>query len=273
MEIYYINHSGEKIYLDRKPYYMTQEADILDYEWTYDKKYSTIYNLHKEITEKNITIAIVGNDLDDLQEKINKLFSIMEKDCVDGESGRLYYGEYFIDCIFIESSKESQYIGKNKKVLTFKVVKKSKSWLKENSTSLVYVEKQDETGHGYPYGYEYDYLIGFGCSSLIKNTHFIPCDFVLEIKGYAAEPSVTIGENTYKVNVVVNKGETLVINTKKKTITLVKTNGAVINYFSVRDRTRYFWQKIQPGQNTVYWNGEYDMVITLLEERSEPIWM
>ena len=74
----------------------------------------------------------------------------------------------------------------------------------------------------YKYGYYYKNQIA---SSTILNTSVNTSDFVLRIYGAVTNPLVMIGEHTYQVNISINQGEYVEIDSENKTIYLVHANG------------------------------------------------
>lgn len=271
MKIYYVNSKNEKIYLDRAPYYMTENSKIFDYEWGYDTSHSRVENLSKDITEKPMQVAIVGIDKVDCYRLRDEFFNATDIDCVNETPGKLYFGDYYIKCYLVTNEKDSKYMGNAKSVLDLMVVRESITWIKETSKDFIYSELTDITGRGYPYGYNYDYSAGSGSTGSLVNEHFAPCHFVMEISGYAFKPTIAIGDHVYKVNETVRDNEVLIIDSKNKSITLKKKNGDV-NIFSKREMASYIFEKIPAGELRVYWNSEFDFTITLYEERGEPKW-
>lgn len=271
MTIYYVNSKGITIYLDREPYYMTENTEIFDYEWLYDTNHSKVDNLHKDITQKAIQVAIVGTDKEDCYTKRDKLYDAIDVDCVNTTPGTLHFGDYYIKCYLVSNVKDSKYIGNAKSIINLQLVKESTAWLRTTMHEFTYSNSADTSGRGYPYGYEYDYSAGAGSTGMLNNEHFGACDFIMKIKGYALNPYITIADHVYKVNGTIQENEVLTINSKEKTIILTK-NDIQENYYSKRDRDNYIFEKIPAGESKVYWNSKFDFEITLLEERSEPKW-
>ncbi len=126
-------------------------------------------------------------------------------------------------------------------------------------------------GTDYPYDYAYDYALS------LKGRQ-IMCDavgssaFRLLIYGEAVNPSVVINGHVYAVNGTVRRGETLLIDSMNKTITLTTAAGGKINWFDKRGRESYIFRPIAPGQNTVTWLGAFGFDLTVIEKRSEPKW-
>ena len=129
------------------------------------------------------------------------------------------------------------------------------------------------SGHGadYPYDYSYDYAVSI-------NGRIINCDsvgkseFRLLIYGSAVNPSITIGGNRYAINGSIAEGETLLIDSSQRTITLTTATGNKVNWYDKRDRESYIFEPIPPGNNSVLWSGEFGFELTVIEKRSEPKW-
>ena len=67
-------------------------------------------------------------------------------------------------------------------------------------------------------------------------------------------------------------GEYMVIDSRSKKVYKVKNNGEKVNLFHARGRDFYIFEKIPSGIMAVSWSGEFGFDITLLSERSEPVW-
>ena len=128
-----------------------------------------------------------------------------------------------------------------------------------------------EHGRDYPYDYAYDYAIAINgrnivCDSVGKN------EFRLLIYGQAVNPSVSIGGHQYAINGTIAAGETLLIDSITKTITLTTANGNKVNWYDKRNRSSYIFEHIPSGQNAVLWSGAFGFDLTVIEKRSEPKW-
>lgn len=266
MEIYYLNSKGKKIYLDRAPYKMLSVTSLFDYEWTKDKV------LKRSTSKRDIDIVVSGENIIDYHKNISNLVSDMDIDAVDGNNGRLYIGDCYILCYISKSKKSRRYINAKQSVITFSVVPDG-AWLKETPIQFRYAFQEiDNTGKRYPYNYPYNYGLGGGYNSAISLEAFGSMDFIITIYGYAHNPEICIGENTYKVDYTIQPGEVLRIDSKNHTVILTKTNGVTLSLFRYRGIRSYIFEKITSGEHPVYWNGDFDWDILLLEERSEPKW-
>ena len=68
MEIYYINSRGDLLYLDRKPYYMTQDTDLFDSSWKYEESNRVVDNVYKDLFQNQINLKILfsNNFIDEI---------------------------------------------------------------------------------------------------------------------------------------------------------------------------------------------------------------
>ena len=84
--------------------------------------------------------------------------------------------------------------------------------------------------------------------------------------------SVYIAGHAYTVNCDAETGEYITIDSVAKTITKTAKDGTITNIFNLRGRESYIFEKIPTGEISVSWDGDFDIDIILLEERSEPKW-
>ena len=275
MEIYYLNNRGEKLYLDREPYYLLDSSDIVDYEWDYKTNESTsrVYNFIRGVKNKKLDIAIISDSKDVHGENIDRIVKHFEYDIDYAVPGKLYINNYYIPCYVHKSSKEARYINGKRVIVHFEIVK-SGGWIKETTVPFRWQEQQvDQSGKTYPYNYPYNYGIGTGFNSEVEVDSISDMDFIITIYGYAHNPEISIGANTYKIEHEVSPSEILVINSKDKTVYLInRSTGIVKSMFRYRSKDYWIFEKIPSGNHLVYWNGAYNFDLQLLEERSEPKW-
>ena len=141
----------------------------------------------------------------------------------------------------------------------------------ENGSIVTFEKKNALSGSGYDYAY--DYMHDAQSQKIIANAGSIPCDFIITIQGYADSPIITIGDNTYAVNVEVPYGANLVIDSTQKTVIITLADGTKINAFGARDPDYYLFERIESGKNAVTWDGSYLWELLMIEERSEPRWL
>jgi phage-related protein len=143
-------------------------------------------------------------------------------------------------------------------------------WIKETSTTHI-MSNDDNTGLDFPYDFNYDFKNEYVNRKII-NDGFMASNFILNIEGYAVNPTLFIGNHKYSVDVTVGVGEVLTIDSLNKTITLNKS-GELVNCFKNRCKDSYIFEKIPSGENVVSSDNEQlKFTLILIEERSEPKW-
>lgn len=126
-------------------------------------------------------------------------------------------------------------------------------------------------GMDYSFDHPYEYTVRMNGRSIVCDS-FSGSAFRLMIYGECINPTVNIGGHAYTVNGTVGNGETLLIDSMAKTITLTTAYGNTINYFDKRSRDSYIFEPIPAGKNAVTWSGDFGFELTVIEKRSEPKW-
>jgi hypothetical protein len=266
----YTNNFGETLEFG-KGYLFVNHNDLRDFAWSVTSKNDRISSFKKGIVSKTIPIILKCNNEDEGIALRNNLFEVFEKDVLANKHGKIHIGDYYLQC-FITGSKKTEYlIHKSYMVVTLTVQTDFPDWVKETTTSHGINSTSEDEFLDFPYDFPYDFMSEFGKTN-VNNTNLAPCNFVLTIFGTIVNPTLYIGGHKYSVDVAINDGEYLTINSIDKTIVLTKINGEKVNCFNNRNKESYIFEKIQPGINDVTSVEEIHFNLTLLEERSEPKW-
>ena len=269
-DIYYRSCSGEMLYLDRNPFWM-QTGDFLDYEWIYNIRNDKIVGFQKEVTEKEFLITVSGKTETEYANNWNKIHDVFEKDICETTPGKLYFGDYYLNCyIFAAEKTEWEYdccMHDN----VYYLVTDHPFWLKEST--LLILPASDPVAAGLTYDYTYDYTYGEnGLSVFFKNDHFTACDFKLKAYGPFDSLAFAINSNMYEVDADCGEGESLVIDTKAQTITKIDAYGNAWNAFGDQNFDYNNFAKIPAGENTLSYSRDHALELTFYQERSEPKW-
>ena len=65
----------------------------------------------------------------------------------------------------------------------------------------------------------------------------------------------------------------IVIDQLQRRIESVTAAGERTNLFDYRDKENDIFLPVEPGVNTVIYDGSFDFDITLVQQRSEPLWI
>jgi hypothetical protein len=204
----------------------------------------------------------------------NRLLEIAEADIMANLPGKIYIGEYYTTGYITGSAKTDYLITGRFCNISLTVTSDNPAWYREQTQVFVPnagdVDFIGETE--YPYDYPYDYAAAasgkqLNCDSIGNSA------FKLLIYGGATNPEIIIGDHKYAINGAVSHGETLLIDSLTKTITLNTTDGRHSNWFDKRSRDSYIFEPLPPGRHDVTWVGTCGFNVTVIEERSEPRWM
>lgn len=274
MRIEYINSNGEKISLMEHEV-RVYKANFHSYSWEpvgYERRYGVrLDDLTKKPLELELQIAFKGENK---KEELNNFYSITEYDVIHCKTGKLYWGDYYLNCLVIDSSTEpaDEFSGA---VRSVKVFAPYPFWIKEvRNRFFVKSEVAATTSSGYDneYDYPYDYANVETQQAEIVNEEHTKADFTIIITGPATYPSIKIGTNVYELNIDVHVGEYLTIDSATKTAEITGINGQKVNVFPFRNLDHYLFEQIEPGLNEIFWNGNYEWSLTLYQTRSEPKW-
>lgn len=224
-----------------------------------------IFKHNKNGTDK-FSISILG-PLDE----VNIIQGLLEKDVKKNTNGKFYCGDYYMNCVCIESSVKNYY--KTSKKVEVKLIFESEdcSWKRETLFRFDGIVISSGKNMDFESDFSYDYTSNNLNKKLI-NSNFVDSNFRLVIYGIAENPEVTIGGQLYSVGVSVGKNEYLTIDSVEKTVVLTKHDGSTVNCFNLRDKDSYIFQKIPIGELDVLESSPFNFDITLIEERNEPKW-
>lgn len=269
----YENHLGQRfVGLDNKVY--MNYSDLRDYSWQYDTINSRISRFYRPITNRKIPLVVYAASDSEATKVKNRLLELAEVDIEAKLPGKIYIGEYYTNGYITGSVKSDYLITKRLCNIDLTLTSDDPAWYREQTH--VFIPGTGSTigvgsGTDYPYDYPYDYSLSLKgrsvvCDSVGSNA------FRLLIYGEVANPSIVIGGHVYSINGTIHKGESLLIDSLNKTITLTTITGNKINWFDKRGRENYIFEPIPAGQNTVSWLGTFGFDLTVIEKRSEPRW-
>jgi hypothetical protein len=79
-------------------------------------------------------------------------------------------------------------------------------------------------------------------------------------------------KSLYQVNVSLNAGERLEIDSRRKTVKLIHTDGYTENVLWSAAKEYYIFEKIASGTQIIAWDGSFSFDLILVDKRSEPLW-
>ena len=270
-QLRYVNHLGETIEFGKKGIFANSN-DLRNYEYAYDSSRNRAENFRTGVVSKTIPVVISAESKKKCIDLKNRLYEVCEKDIISEQKGKLYIGDYYLECYVFSSAKSNYLDVATSMNLSLKVVTDGGRWMKEELHNYKHVPDKFIEGKGYEYCYEYDYNSISDNISKLEVDDFRNCDFVLSIHSGAVNPVIYVDNHYYSVRCVVGDGDKIVINSAELTITLVKADGTRENMFRYRDKQSDVFEKISPGNHRVMWNGSFDFDLSVIHERGEPKW-
>ncbi|MGN0339529.1 MAG: hypothetical protein ACI4D0_03435 [Lachnospira sp.] len=276
--IKYVNSINKVIEFGKMPYF-ANENELRNFKWDYSSVNGRITSFSKGIVEKDLKVVIYSTKESEAYNARNELFETLEYDVINNVRGKLYIGNYYLNCNLVASDKENYTPSKRRCDLDLTIVTDTPYWFLERSfnfRSSSYGSEADQLDYGvfndFPVSFPMDFQNSMIVNELI-NPNFIDSNFELRIYGACENPSVNINDNIYRVYTTLLYGEYLVINSKEKKIYKVESDGTIVNEFNNRDRDNYIFTKVPTGTCKVTYENVSAFDITLYEERSEPKWI
>ena len=279
MDFYYINSNGRKIDFTTQPYIGLMDNDLFNFEWDYitqGQAVQKIVKFEKRMREKSFQVVISGSSDKEYRENLDKFLQLTDVDINNLTMGKLYIGDYYLECYIFASEKKSRYISAFKTLIEVNIICENGNWQSDEKWQFRAGQSDgsgETTGSGiiYPYNYPYNYSAPFGKNTII-NESYLDTDFELIFYGPNLAPEVTIGGYDYRINYELEADDYLTINSRAKTAVVTKYNGEKINVFMYRDREWNLFEKIKSGGNLVILSSNVALDVTLFYERSEPFW-
>lgn len=270
----YVNHQGKRFEGLPNMVFLNYSS-LRDYTWSYDTMNGRIARFYRSVTKRDVPLVICCNTASEARRTLNGLYDLVEADIEAMTPGRIYVGNYYTTGYITKSEKSKYLVDGRFCKITLALTSEDPAWYLETNYSFVPGEQSGNTtstGTDYPYDYAYDY-------ATFLRSRDILCEsvgsgaFRLLIYGDCTNPALSIGDHQYTVTGAIGSGQTLLIDSTTKKITLTKADGKQENWFDHRGRESYIFEPIKPGYNTVAYNGTFGFDLTVISKRSEPKWI
>lgn len=269
----YENHLGQRFDGLKNGVYLNY-SDLRDYSWNYDTMNSRISRFYRSITDRKLPLVVVGKTDDEAIEIKNMLFEIAESDIVAMIPGKIFVGDYYTIGYITASAKHEYLLTKRYSKIDLTLTSDNPVWYREHSYRFMPTPSTDVgEGFDYPFDYPYDYMSKSITTQNIECNSVGGNEFRLTVYGSVSNPSIKIGGHEYSINGTVGDGETLLVDSLTKKITLISQNGQELNWFDRRNRDSYIFEAIPTGYHAVSWDGSFGFDLTVIEKRSEPRWI
>lgn len=278
--IRYENSKGESIRLDREGFY-ADEGTLRDFTWDYsytgfpDGSGGSVGMFSRNDKTKTFTVSAHAYWADELSALLNRLNNIAEYDVRELSPGKLWLDNQYIQCYTTASSitnrsTRANFVTKDITILPvipFWCMEETKHFLVGGSSTTSPDAKRYDGRYPYRYG------TGYSQATLDNTIGNWPTPMVITIYGAVTNPSISIGGFMYTLNTTLQPNERAVIDQLHRKIYKIGTTGAHTNLYNARDKTIDIFRFAPVGMVSVLYNGDYPFDITLIHQRSEPLWI
>lgn len=202
---------------------------------------------------------------------LSALHDDFENDIRRKKPGKLIWGSYYIMCYILESSTvpTNALTQTNNEISIFCP---HPFWMQNFNIEFPKQEESENTSGflDFTYDFDYDYTPPAFGRRIISRPFPLQSDFRMTIFGEAVNPRVHINGYIYALNMTIQAGAYVIIDSRDKTIVLYNTDGTQTNAFDYRDKTQSIFEQIPGGDLVVTWDPSYGVNLTIYQERSEP---
>jgi hypothetical protein len=277
MIVKYISGVSKKEFILNQSYELNiSECNPNEVSWGYEGIETQYGTRIKRFTKSVLTLAIrlkFRGSLREINDNLNDFFIACEEDIKSMKEGRLYVNDEYVTGFFVSrtTTPATVFYGYENQA---NFLAPYPFWIKEESKTFMPQDGTSVSGDylDYPYDYAYDYTGEVKGSAKWLIDHFGSSQFNIKIFGYVNTPKITINGHLYQVNVTINDGDYLEIDSRDNSIILHRDGGIKENMYYMRYLPSNVFEPIPSGLLEIETSGTFLYNITLFLERSEPRW-
>lgn len=232
-----------------------------------------VYGFKKESIVYTMNVSIRGK-IDDKYQMLDEFRNACEHDVVTNTPGRIYFGDYYIDCYITKSITGVSSENPRWAIDEIEIYCPYPYWIKDTKKELKPRSGDERSSDylDYPYDFPYDYTASEVGVENWYIDHYTESNFDMIIYGPCTNPRIVINSHVYQVNDTLAAGEYIIVKSREKTVEKHLNNGTTQNIFNKRNKESSLFEKIPAGDNVITWSGEYGVDLIAHVERSEPEW-
>lgn len=269
--IFYENSNGVKLNLFEWPVAIQDITKLYGWIWEYSVTGNRMLKFDRAKKSRKLEISVYADDKDEFKKIMNEIHDITETDILNETPGKLWCGSYYMKCYLIEAEMQEYEEEYNTVDGEIKVETLYPAWIYEKEFMFRKSSIISSDNKIYPGKYPHRYANGLN-NAFLTNNHYAESNFIMRIYGPVVKPMIIVGGYKYMIDIILEEGEYLEIDSITESITKIMTSGIRINSFHNRDKKHSVFRKIQSGRQEVSWSGKFDFDIVIYQERSEPKW-
>lgn len=272
-----INFMGGDIY--------AQEPETLtESEWKYTtisgvNGISKIKRFYKDAKAYNLTLDIMSDTREEFNELMANMHTVFDRDVQAMKPGRIWWNNFYKEAFVISmtNTEFDELFESVTRKLT--ILSLYPYWIKTNTYQFMKLSSEvgnldygmDGFYDGFDYG-GYDYGQSENIERIPVNV-IKSANFELIFYGPASQPSVTIGDHRYGLDIKLAAGEYATVNSISKKIKKYDQYGREENVFHARDRDSNIFEKLPAGSLPILRQKDLLFDVTVYDERGEPEWI
>ena len=271
----YVNSENKEINLLNGNIRALKTSDIFSHEW--EKKETSnnlVSSFQMQDVSKTLDLVCKASTKEEANKSLEQLYRAYEKDLIDEKDGLLYFGDYYLRCSINKESYADWDAYRKIQRVQLGITSRTGLWYKDVSKVFGIRESSASDGKDYPYDFPYNYADD-SMKNRLKTDSISDTDFRLEISGIANNPTIRIGGHTYRVFASADAGESIIIDSREKTVVKKDKYGISTNIFYLRDKDHYIFRKLRTrdGMTSVEFEEPLVFKLTAYVERSRPLWI
>lgn len=227
-----------------------------------------VANFSRDAAAYDTELYISGNPIQ-RQKVIDRLHDDFENDVRNRTTGKIVWGDYYIDC-YIRSSDTQPSENNMETVNKIGILAPYPFWVQDFKIELLPSEAAESEFLDFPFNFPFDFTPPIIGETTIKSDFPFSSEFEMVIFGPAVNPRVTVNGYSYVLYTTIPSGAYAVIDSRKKTVMQYNADATQSNIFNLRNKTDSIFQKIPGGNLKITWDATFGVNITIHRERSEP---
>ena len=277
MKIYYESSSHEIFDMSDFPVVIEDITSLFEKKWNHDvtenmaKNKSKLNRYYKTDMSIKLTLSVFADSAAEYDEIMDRFERLTEQDIVYGMPGKLWVDDYYIEAyIETESPKEYEelFYSVDNDITIYSTYP---FWIYKRTCRFEITEATSTNNKRYGGKYSYRYANSTKHRYVI-NGNYLESNFRLIIYGPVVNPQVIIGGQSYLVNIILEDGERLEIDSREDKVIKITNYRQEVHAFHNRRKKGYFFKKLAPGRLELMWPGTFRFDLIIYEERSVPKW-
>lgn len=277
--IAYENSNGEVIDLNSGNF-LCDEKTLRTFKWDYtfnplpSDRGASVDSFYRGENTFELSLIAWSESYEHTAQLLNNLSNAIEYDVRMRTAGKLWLDNYYIECYIVGGSVNKYFRNKSACSKRYTVLPVGMYWCYETKTNFP-IGSGVQTSQGikkYNLRYPYKYGIGYSSQTIYNDSEKWETPSIITIYGPITNPSLLIAGNVYAVYTTIGSNERIVIDQKMKKIYKIGPTGTKSNLYPYRDKTHNIFEYIPSGNVDVVYSGDFGFDITLIHQRSEPIW-